>query len=100
MPFYEEPNTAMGIVAKRILETPSDKLSKLLEDIKTVFPCCEDPLGDLTKGVAFWDQMVVIVGALASLDPSYKGVFAEFEKANKFLQKKRTLIQMLSPQPI
>lgn len=87
----------MGIVARRILETPSDQLSKLLSEIKNVFPACEDPLGDLTKGVAFWDQTMIVVHALSVMDQRYQPVWQEFEKANKFLSKKRALIQVLSP---
>lgn len=88
----------MGIVARKILETSSvDQLKKLLRDIKNVFPACEDPLGDLTKGVAFWDQTMAVVQVLSRCDPKYQPLMQEFEKANKFLAKKRGIIQLLTP---
>eukprot|EP01102_Stenamoeba_stenopodia_P007359 TRINITY_DN2064_c0_g2_i1.p1 TRINITY_DN2064_c0_g2~~TRINITY_DN2064_c0_g2_i1.p1 ORF type:complete len:722 (+),score=142.70 TRINITY_DN2064_c0_g2_i1:172-2337(+) len=82
LPFFQESNTALGIVLKAYL---SDARSEAT--LAKRFPTCTNVWGDLQKGFAFWDQCVKLVRALQS-ELSQERV-QEFEKADAYLRSIR-----------
>jgi hypothetical protein len=90
LPFYQEANTAMGIVARYLLETSVEELN--VEQVVKKFGSCVDCIGDFrNKAVPFWNQTVAMVRILysgkTSSDPnSGSTILEQFEAADKFLQ--------------
>lgn len=91
LPFFQETNTAMGVVARYLLETPVDTLS--VDQLPKKFTSCVDVLADFRdRAVPFWNQTVDMVrtlyGAKSGLDAYGASILEQFESADKFLQEK------------
>lgn len=90
LPFYHEANTAMGVVARHLLETSVEELN--VEQVVKKFNSCVDCIGDFrNKAVPFWNQTVAMVRVLysgkTSSDPNNgPTILEQFEAADKFLQ--------------
>lgn len=50
LPYFEEANTAMGLVLKSFLVEQNT-------DLKQRFPNCTNPIDDLKRGIQFWDEV-------------------------------------------
>lgn len=91
LPFLQENNTALGIVAKTILETPLASLPQLIKDVPSQFPSCKHVLDDFKAALAFWDQSVQVVSTLAKHNKQFNAIHAQFLDADKFLQSRKKL---------
>jgi signal recognition particle subunit SEC65 len=89
LPFYQENSTALGVLAKHVLEQPVDNLAQVYKDLGTKFPSCKNPQADFEKGLKFWDQSVQAVSVLAKAVPKYQPILQQFEDADKFLSSRR-----------
>jgi len=56
LPFFQESNTALGVVLKSYLTDARTEAA-----LAQRFPTCSNPWADLQKGFAFWDQCVRLV---------------------------------------
>merc|ERR1711879_726002 len=60
LPFYQENNTALGLVAKQFLMNEKQSNADIVEN----YPCCVSPVEDLKKGIQFWNEIVLMVKEL------------------------------------
>eukprot|EP00742_Colponemidia_sp_Colp-10_P004976 GILJ01005317.1.p1 GENE.GILJ01005317.1~~GILJ01005317.1.p1 ORF type:complete len:710 (-),score=120.16 GILJ01005317.1:212-2341(-) len=86
LPLSTEPNTAMGIVVKRILQTPEHAVKP---DLYDEFPCCLDPWGDIKVGIEFWTQVMQMATFMHSIGSLPRDFYDMFDRADSYLQSKR-----------
>ncbi|KAJ9086460.1 hypothetical protein DSO57_1003796 [Entomophthora muscae] len=95
LPFSQEPNTALAILAKlylnRLCQYPQTKPDHWFEEgqLPRTFPCSSDPLDDIQRGFEFWDQLVQVLTVVNSQLSTPLDVFQQFVDANQWLQDKR-----------
>lgn len=99
LPFYQESNTAMGVAARYLLETPIDVLEN--ESLAKKFTSCVDVLADFhERAVPFWNQTVDMVRTLynakSGLDSYGASILEHFESADKFLQERLAPLSTLA----
>mmetsp|Transcript_45649 Transcript_45649/g.74436 ORF Transcript_45649/g.74436 Transcript_45649/m.74436 type:complete len:808 (-) Transcript_45649:597-3020(-) len=95
LPFFQDTNTAMGVVAKSFLQDDAQK-------IENMFPACKNPVGDLLVAFEFWDKLFQIVMFLWQERAVSDELFDSFNKADQFLRLKRSengLMVPLMPTP-
>jgi len=89
LPFGNEISTASGILIKYHL-SHYGKAGYSVEQLKEVFPSCDDPIGTLKSGYAFWNDLFK---AVVSLEKSQlyvsKGLLATFQEGNQLLMNAR-----------
>lgn len=88
LPYYQEPNVAMGLVSKTILETSDEEIENKITEIQRIFPNCLNPTKDLKNGINFWNQFMKIIPNLED-----KELNEQFQKADSFLQSKISKIK-------
>lgn len=95
LPFAQEPNTALAILAKlyldRLCQHPQTKPDHWFEEgqLPRTFPCSSDPLDDIQRGFEFWDQLIQVLTVVNSQSSSPLAAFQQFIDANKWLEDKR-----------
>ena len=87
LPFYQENNTALGIVAKEFL---MNEQANSKNSIAEKYPCCLSPVEDLKKGIQFWNEIVLMVKELGSQNLIDEGALAQFVSADAFLKKRQS----------
>mmetsp|Transcript_97313 Transcript_97313/g.145840 ORF Transcript_97313/g.145840 Transcript_97313/m.145840 type:complete len:389 (+) Transcript_97313:898-2064(+) len=86
LPFYQENNTALGLVAKQFLMNEKQSNADIVEN----YPCCVSPVEDLKKGIQFWNEIVLMVKELSSQNLIESSALAQFQSADAFLTKRQT----------
>lgn len=89
LPFLQENNTALGIVAKQVLETPLPAFAQAIKDLPAQFPSCKHVVDDFKAALEFWNQSVQVVATLAKHDKQFAPIYAQFADADKFLQTRK-----------
>jgi hypothetical protein len=94
LPFFQEANTAMGVVSRYLLETPVDDLD--VDQIAKKFNSCVDVVIDFRDfAMPFWNQVLAMVRILYSSGKTSSSsvdnkngaaILEQFESADKFLQ--------------
>lgn len=89
LPFYQENNTALGIVTKEFLMNESETNASIVGK----YPCCSSPVEDLKKGIQFWNEIVLMVKELATQDLVERKILEQFQNADTFLKKRQHSLQ-------
>jgi len=87
LPFYQETNTAMGIILKTFLRQEQRTFNE--KKFNDNFPACENALDDLKIGIEFWTQVWKMIGHLNDHKVISSDLYHDFSSANNFLNKKR-----------
>eukprot|EP00931_Biecheleriopsis_adriatica_P062477 TRINITY_DN37667_c0_g2_i1.p1 TRINITY_DN37667_c0_g2~~TRINITY_DN37667_c0_g2_i1.p1 ORF type:complete len:755 (+),score=158.71 TRINITY_DN37667_c0_g2_i1:95-2359(+) len=83
-PTFMLPRACMGIVARYVLEYQGPDIEALKKDLRRVFPCCVQPMEDLSLAFTFWNDVRRCVNTIsASLD--VPDLPEEMRIANEFL---------------
>ena len=90
LPALMLPRACLGIVAKFMLEYAGEARNFETE-LKKRFPCAADPIGDLKTGIAFWEELLRIVTAIAEPLGTTE-MLEEMKSAGKLLEAKRQLL--------
>jgi hypothetical protein len=86
LPFFQESNTALGMVAKEFFKAGSTV------GLQEKFPGCTSIVEDLKTGFDFWDQVFAMVEIASSSVEIDSSVVQQFRSANAYLAEKRKLI--------
>lgn len=86
LPFFQESNTAMGLLAKEFFRCES------VAQLSNQFPGCTSIVEDLKKGFAFWDEVFAMVEIGSISGGIDSAVVNQFRNANSYLSEKRKLV--------
>ncbi|KAI0244780.1 hypothetical protein L0F63_002803 [Massospora cicadina] len=95
LPFKQEPNTALAILAKlyldRVAQHPPTPPAHWFEagQLPRTFPCCSDPLEDIQRGFEFWDQLLQVLTVAGAHQEAHRAVIQQFLDADAWLKDKR-----------
>lgn len=95
LPFTQEPNTALGILAKffldRVCQNPKIQTEDWFKEdhLPRIFSCISDPMEELQLGFDFWDKLIEALSIASKHSEEPLPFLKQFTEADAWLKGKR-----------